>query len=46
MAYGKKKPKAGWVYGVSYKAKSGKTKTYVGKTSNVKKRMKQHGVSR
>jgi predicted GIY-YIG superfamily endonuclease len=45
MTY-KKKPKTGWVYGVEYKAKSGKKKTYVGKTSNVTKRMKQHGVKK
>jgi predicted GIY-YIG superfamily endonuclease len=43
----KKKSKAGWVYGVEHKTPgSNTTKTYVGKTSNLKRRLKQHGVKK
>jgi predicted GIY-YIG superfamily endonuclease len=42
-----KKNKSGYIYGIEHKSPgSKKKKIYVGKTKNLKKRMKQHGVRR
>ena len=39
-----KKKKSGFVYGIETTRKDGSKKIYVGKTGNLKRRKKQHGV--